>query len=96
MSAKDLLRQDLEDIQCVAKTKSGARLIARLLTECDIYNAVYVENPMMLQFMTGKRSIGLILLSGLSLELQKMIREGEDERKLLLSVKENKKDEGKI
>ena len=77
MSAQDIARQDIEDISEVVGTKAGARLLSRILSEANIFNGSFVSDPALSQFMAGKRSIGLMSLNGLTLDDQRMVREGE-------------------
>ena len=89
MSERELMRQDLEDIAYIVRTEPGARLLARIIKEANVYNGVFIQDPAMSQFMAGKRSIGLMLLGGLSLDDQKLVRNGEEQRRFMRMGKEN-------
>ena len=87
MGVRELAKQDIEDIAAVARTKEGARLFARIITEGEFYNDQFIADPMLMQFRLGKRSMAIMILQGLTLEAQKLVNQGKEERKYIVMGK---------
>jgi len=82
--AKDIRRQELNDIRTVLSNASGRRLLWRLLEECKTFAAVFKDNPSYMSYLSGKQDLGHFLMSEIT---------EADENLLLKMMKDNSKKE---
>jgi hypothetical protein len=58
-------QRDLADLRAVLEWPAGRRLIWRVLSQAQPFNASYDESPTRMAFAEGRRNVGLWLLAEL-------------------------------
>jgi hypothetical protein len=67
VKAKDLAKQDEQDIRALLSTREGARFFARLLELCGVYRLSYVPGDThATAFNEGKRNVGNAVMADLA------------------------------
>ncbi len=56
-------RQELDDIEKCMKTRSGRRLLWRLLEMAGVYRSTFSQDALVMAFQEGQRNQGLMLLT---------------------------------
>jgi hypothetical protein len=84
--AKEVRRQELNDIRTVLSSVSGRRLVWRLLESCNTFSSIYSEEPLLMARLSGKQDLGHFLMAEIV---------EADEGLLLRLMKDNKAKENK-
>ena len=79
--AKDLRKQELDDIRTVLSNASGKRLLWRLMERCHTFNTVYNPEGIKMAYNAGQQDIGHFIMSEII---------GADENLFLKMMKQNK------
>lgn len=82
LKAKDLRKQQLNDIRTVLSNSSGRRLLWRLLGKCNTFGSVYSEKSSTMAYLSGQQDLGHFLMAEIV---------EADENLLLRMMKDNKK-----
>lgn len=56
-------KQELNDIRTVLGTKSGRRLVWRLMEHCKVFGKVYDDSPTKTAYYCGQTEIGKFIMS---------------------------------
>lgn len=79
--AKDIRKQELNDIKTVLSNASGRRLLWRLMSHCKTFSSIYSEVPQRMSYQSGKQDVGHYIMSEIA---------EADENLLFKLMKDNK------
>ncbi len=79
--AKDIRKQELNDIRTVLSNASGKRLLWRLMSHCNTFASIYSEEVSLMTYKSGKQDVGHFIMGEVA---------EADENLLFKMMKDNK------